>query len=99
MSARDILSGTVSLADAIDTAVEESYCDPYEPQGRARSRAARDARHRSRCRSMGRSRAPSFVTVRDIDRSRATSIAFSFAFAPREISSGVRRFSPRIDLA
>jgi hypothetical protein len=28
-----ILSGTVSLADAINTAVEESYCDPYEPQG------------------------------------------------------------------
>jgi hypothetical protein len=29
----DILSGAVSLADAINTAVEESYCDPYEPQG------------------------------------------------------------------
>lgn len=29
----DILSGTVSLADAINTAVEESYCDPYEPVG------------------------------------------------------------------
>jgi hypothetical protein len=28
-----ILAGTVSLADAINTAVEESYCDPYEPQG------------------------------------------------------------------
>jgi hypothetical protein len=28
-----ILGGTVSLADAINTAVEESYCDPYEPQG------------------------------------------------------------------
>jgi len=28
-----ILAGTVSLADAIETAVEESYCDPYEPQG------------------------------------------------------------------
>jgi hypothetical protein len=28
-----ILSGTASLADAINTAVEESYCDPYEPQG------------------------------------------------------------------
>jgi hypothetical protein len=29
----EILAGTVSLADAINTAVEESYCDPYEPQG------------------------------------------------------------------
>ncbi len=29
----DILSGVTSLTDAIDTAVEESYCDPYEPQG------------------------------------------------------------------
>ena len=28
-----ILGGTVSLADAINTAVEESYCDPYEPVG------------------------------------------------------------------
>lgn len=28
-----ILAGTVSLADAINTAVEESYCEPYEPQG------------------------------------------------------------------
>lgn len=28
-----VLAGTVSLADAINTAVEESYCDPYEPQG------------------------------------------------------------------
>jgi hypothetical protein len=28
-----ILAGTVSLADAINMAVEESYCDPYEPVG------------------------------------------------------------------
>jgi hypothetical protein len=28
-----ILGGTVSLTDAINTAVEESYCDPYEPVG------------------------------------------------------------------
>lgn len=29
----NVLSGTVSLTDAINTAVEESYCEPYEPQG------------------------------------------------------------------
>jgi hypothetical protein len=29
----EILAGSVSLTDAINTAVEESYCDPYEPQG------------------------------------------------------------------
>jgi hypothetical protein len=29
----EILAGSVSLADAINSAVEESYCDPYEPQG------------------------------------------------------------------
>ena len=29
----DVLSGTVSIADAITTAVEESYCQPYDPVG------------------------------------------------------------------
>ncbi|MCX4246034.1 vWA domain-containing protein [Paraliomyxa miuraensis] len=28
-----VLSGAVSLVDAINAAVEESYCDPYMPQG------------------------------------------------------------------
>jgi hypothetical protein len=29
----DVLAGTVSLGDAIVSAVENSYCDPYTPQG------------------------------------------------------------------
>jgi hypothetical protein len=29
----DVLAGTVSLGDAIVTAVEDSYCEPYDPQG------------------------------------------------------------------
>ena len=29
----DVLGGTVSLADAIVSAVEDSYCEPYDPQG------------------------------------------------------------------
>ena len=29
----DVLSGTVSLGDAIVSAVEDSYCEPYDPQG------------------------------------------------------------------
>lgn len=29
----DVLAGTVSLGDAIVSAVEDSYCEPYDPQG------------------------------------------------------------------
>ena len=29
----EVLSGVVSLADAINGAVQESYCDPYTPVG------------------------------------------------------------------